>query len=891
MQKMGFDLLRVVSDDKHYGAFICKLCNSLVSLDAVVTTPCSHPFCRECLSKWVQRELRDHRKPCRCPTCNQDLAAISSITTPPLFQIEDASIMVQPLGEAQPLALEVLKLIQVACTGRVGHDANGCGWRGDYGSLQNHCDAQHHGEDFGATRITENTSKVSRRGLLDKKQYARSLSMPSLFGNNNRKESSGQQHADDSGEIQGPVDLPNNNRLQNVREQSEDVHLDARPNKVSPSVAQTKLQRGLSTRLTPKQNGHQQRNMMREIKRRYKSVSDLGKALEESTRENDVELELSCGEMDWNLSVNSMGFNNTQSSPPKKEFAVASVDEEKSQELALSLGDDTRSGSGRAMDGDGSAQAIERSEKLKKQANAKFNKGDFEGSRALYSEGLNIMTNIITISKEECELVATLFSNRAVTYFREKNFKKCIEDCEKALEYLPTFEKSYIRKWRAFMALGNFEEACECLEEAHKQIPSSQRVYQELVKAREQAEVLSVVNTMIDGGNLEKAKETMKPLAKESDNIGLLLVAAMADAGLGLTEAALDKVNKALRFNPSHAEALQLRGLVLFLSGEMDKGIRLLQELHNRHPHSSEIANKLNQCQVSLAAFSKGRGYAKRGRYKDAVEQFTIAMEEKALPLPSGTALYSLIKIERAEALLLAKHYGQALKDCKDALESQPENVEAWALKAEIYMCLGRAADAKHELAEIRQTWGGDNLVIEDAYRKASFEEKVRRVDDELMQLINDVEAGVPEELVIDGRDGTRETKAGASGMHQSERRHGSSDRRAQMNASKRAKSYRNINKLSSNESDRKSQRNRKDKSERKRRERDRADKKSKRDRERVRTATGDGSGRISLGTQTSSRTLTTNATGMSSRTLKTHGTKDGKRSTARKNKSSRVLK
>ena len=315
-------------------------------------------------------------------------------------------------------------------------------------------------------------------------------------------------------------------------------------------------------------------------------------------------------------------------------------------------------------------------------------------------------------------------------------------------------------------------------------------------------------------------------------------------------------------------EALQLRGLVLFLSGEMEKGCRLIQELHHRDPENDEVQVKLDQCQTTFAAFSNGRGYAKRGRYKEAVEQFSEAMDERALPLPTGTALYCLIKMERAEALLLSKHYAEALRDCKDALESEPENAEAWALKAEIYMCLGRAAEAKEELAEVRQTWGSDNLVIDDAYRKANFEMKVRRVDDELMQLINDVEHGVPEKIIIDGRG--ESSKERGAGMHQSERRYGSSDRRSGMD--KRAKSYRSINKSS----------DRNLKSDRHRKERH-ADRRSKRERDRVRSSTGtEGSGRTH-GSQRTLNTLNTRGTnGASHRT---------KRSGAGRKKSSRALK
>ena len=888
----------MVSNHKHYSAFVCKLCENLVSLDAVVTTACSHPFCRTCITDWAIKQISSSdgdNSSCTCPRCDKDLVApttsndsTSGDAAAPaeasLLQIGDTSLMVQPLGEAQPLAMEVLKLIQVSCYPPTNGGVNGagttadtsaggehnhkdCKWVGDYGKWQGHPEVHLINGVNGEGKDHEMTNGTG----IDREQYARSLSQPSLFANNQNENQEPHEAA------AAAADQKANLEIDFVPPNSAGRHSPADvPGGIDPTP---QMLRGQITRtsLTPNDENVHKRQPMGD-----NSVGSFGDLMDGSSKQDLAEsinggFERSFGNVEWN---NGSRNSFTPMSPSKISAKIATVEEERSVDLTTSkrsvaasnisshhLEEDSSKALSSSDIGLSSEEAIERSEKLKKQANAKFNKGDFEGARSLYSDGITVMTSIKAISKEECSLVATLYSNRAVTYFREKVFDKCIDDCDKALKFDVTFEKSYIRKWRALMALGNFEEACACLEEAHQQIPNSRRIREELMKAREQKDVLTKVNTMIDGGNLEKAKETIKPLAQESDNIGLLLVAAMADAGLGFTESALEKVNKALRFNPNHVEANQLRGLVMFLSGEMEKGLRLLQELHSRHADNAEIEVKLEQCQNTLSAFSKGRNFAKRGRYKEAVEQFTFSMDDQSLPLPASTALYSLIKIERAEALLLSKHYGEALKDCKAALEAQAENAEAWALKAEIYMCLGRAAEAKEELAEVRHSWGHDNVVIEEAYRKANFEEKVRRVDDELMQLINDVEAGVEEKVIIDGRDGLIEKRS--PGMHQSERHYSSSDRRSDMGSSKRTKSHRSLQK--GNEKDRRS--NRKSRRD--------GGKESKRDRSRVR---GEGSSRT-MNTQMSSRTLNTTA---SARTSGTRGTKGTKR--ASRKKSSRSL-
>ena len=80
---------------------------------------------------------------------------------------------------------------------------------------------------------------------------------------------------------------------------------------------------------------------------------------------------------------------------------------------------------------------IERAEKLKKQANARLNKGDIAGARALYGEGLACLPPSNSETVEGRELAASLYSNRAVTFFREKQFAATVSDCNKSLELDP----------------------------------------------------------------------------------------------------------------------------------------------------------------------------------------------------------------------------------------------------------------------------------------------------------------------------------------------------------------------------------------------------------------------------------------------------------------------
>lgn len=423
-------------------------------------------------------------------------------------------------------------------------------------------------------------------------------------------------------------------------------------------------------------------------------------------------------------------------SPTAVKPALGSVDEGKTQEFALphSANED-----------------LERAEKLKKQANAKLNKGDVAGARVLYGEGLACLPAKGPQTPEGRELAASLYANRAVTFFREKKFSATVLDCDKSLELDPKHEKSYIRKWRALMALGNFEDAYKCLETAVSELPKSDRLNEELESATEQRELLTTVHALLENGEYQEARDTLKPLVKTSDNVSLWLAAARADACLGFTDSALERVNKVLLFNPKHAEGLQVRGYAMFLSGEMEHGINLLKEALEAdiENENRDVSVQLEECERCFGNFSKGQARVKRGRYQEAVELFTSAVEE-GQEIPPDAPLYGILLTERAEASLLSNQYEEALEDCIEAIRLKNDNMTAWTVKVEVYFALGRLQEARDELAEVRKTWGAGNETIEEAFKKTDFELRLKKADDDLFRIMASVESGVPPEV----RDG-----------------------------------------------------------------------------------------------------------------------------------------
>lgn len=440
----------------------------------------------------------------------------------------------------------------------------------------------------------------------------------------------------------------------------------------------------------------------------------------------------------WNTSSSSINFT---PSPKSRDAAPNLVQRTKSDENQLQLHkDEVIVSPSKNMEDLLSPQRqrklLEKAEKLKKQANAKFNKGDLVHSRDLYTEGITLVAGL---EHNHAELAAHMYSNRAVTYFREKRFDQCVEDCNQAISLLPKYEKSWIRKWRALMAQGNAELAHSSLTKGLEAIPDSKRIAAELDSSRREMQLLSQAQEFLRLGDYSQTRELLEK--HETDNIQLLHCLAQAHVGLGRTEAAIEVITKALRVNPTHVDGLALRGHALYLSGDVAKGLHILQETFNRDKSNTKLEARLQSSQATHTALTKARAAVKRGKYESATDYFTKAMQTSG-PIPTRCPLFEILRLERAEAYLLSRQFVQALKDCQEVLLIHDQNATAWTTRAEILVALGKTKEAHNELSQIKRTWGVNNENIHESFRRVDYQVRIMDADDQLSAFVNELQQG-----------------------------------------------------------------------------------------------------------------------------------------------------
>lgn len=100
-------------------------------------------------------------------------------------------------------------------------------------------------------------------------------------------------------------------------------------------------------------------------------------------------------------------------------------------------------------------------ENFKKQGNDLYKVKRFRDARELYSKGIDVKCQVNTINE-------SLYANRAACELEIKNYRRCINDCKRALQLNPKNIKCYYRIAKAFTALERLDEALESIEFGEK---------------------------------------------------------------------------------------------------------------------------------------------------------------------------------------------------------------------------------------------------------------------------------------------------------------------------------------------------------------------------------------------------------------------------------------
>jgi DnaJ family protein C protein 7 len=195
-----------------------------------------------------------------------------------------------------------------------------------------------------------------------------------------------------------------------------------------------------------------------------------------------------------------------------------------------------------------------------------------------------------------------------------------------------------------------------------------------------------------------------------------------------------------LRSNNRDPEALVLRGRILSAQGEGEKAIQHFRSALECDPEFKNAIKYLRLTQKLERTKEEGNGMFKTGRYQQAIEKYSEALEID----PTNRVTNSKILQNRALCYIKVKEYKRAIADCTRALELDSSYTKARKTKAKAMGADGDWEEAVRELKAIQEA-NPNEAGIQQEIRNAELELKKSKRKDYYKILGVDKDAGETE--------------------------------------------------------------------------------------------------------------------------------------------------
>ncbi|KAF2020443.1 TPR-like protein [Aaosphaeria arxii CBS 175.79] len=324
---------------------------------------------------------------------------------------------------------------------------------------------------------------------------------------------------------------------------------------------------------------------------------------------------------------------------------------------------------------------------------------------------------------------ATYYSNRAAALMSANRFVEALEDCKTADELDPSNMKIQLRLGRLYTSLGRPDEAVAVFDSINP--PTTAKDKQPALIM--QRHLRQAEDLVASGGSssliLHALNEAERGLGSGVDKPRKwTLMRGEAYLKMGNVNALGEAQNVAmslLRNNSQDPEALVLRGRILYAQGENDKAIQHFRQALSCDPDFKDAVRNLRMVQKLERMKEEGNAAFKAGRFQEAVETYTKALEVD----PSNKNTNSKILQNRALCQTRLKNYKPAIADCDKALELDPSYLKARKTRAKALGESGNWEEAAREYKAIHEANPSEPGIARDI-RNAELElKKSKRKD------------------------------------------------------------------------------------------------------------------------------------------------------------------
>eukprot|EP00960_Hanusia_phi_P064852 765939-Hanusia_phi.AAC.6 len=365
----------------------------------------------------------------------------------------------------------------------------------------------------------------------------------------------------------------------------------------------------------------------------------------------------------------------------------------------------------------GSADSVRASaEAFKAQGNQRFEARSFKEAVKLYSKAITLDPS-----------VPSYYSNRAAAWLMLGAYHECISDCKAAIELDPTHARAHIRLSKALMEVGDLMEAHAYLAQAAQKNPEASELSLEFARVSQLKMVFEEGKSNFEKEDYAAALECFQFVEHHCSTVPIQLWVAKASTQAGLCDSAISLTLRIIKKDDKNAEAFYVRGLALFYGGDMEQGVKHLKESLRLDPDQSVVAQSLKSLRAAMDCVTRAKECALKREFEETVRLLSDGLD--TCKFPAKAPLLAAIFSDRASANLRLQQFPDALRDCYSAIQIQDDHKEAWIVRANTLIAMGKPEEAREDMSRLLKVFEQDNL-FRHWYDKADFEVRKRERPD-----------------------------------------------------------------------------------------------------------------------------------------------------------------
>lgn len=261
--------------------------------------------------------------------------------------------------------------------------------------------------------------------------------------------------------------------------------------------------------------------------------------------------------------------------------------------------------------------------KEKEAGNEAYKKKDFEAAIKHYNRAMELDDTDISF-----------LTNRAAVYFEMKDFERCIEDCDKAVERgrevradFKLLAKAMARKGSALVQLGQLEEAVTIFNksltehrnpDALKKLNDAEKLLRE---KREQSYIdMDKSNEEREKGNQafkdmkypEAVQHYTEALRRGPPSVNPEAYKVYSNLAASYTKLVaypegIKAADKCIELAPTFARGYSRKGTLQFFMKEFDKALETYQRGLEHDPENAELKEGIERCVEAISRFASGK--------------------------------------------------------------------------------------------------------------------------------------------------------------------------------------------------------------------------------------------------------------------------------------------